>query len=101
MGKKKKLKKKIGSRLADDERALVVCVGKRCAPREESRALVEDLRRYVAAKADRKLRVEVFGCLGICKKGPIVATLPEVHIYKHVDSDKGHRLADELAEPTP
>lgn len=45
MGKKRKLKKQIGSRLADDESALVVCTGKKCAPREESRALVEDLRR--------------------------------------------------------
>lgn len=37
----------------------------------------------------------------MCKKGPIVATLPDIEIYKHVDADKGRRLADELADKTP
>ena len=101
MGKKRKLAKQIGQKLADDESALVVCVGKKCAPRDESRALVEDLRTYVAAKSDGKVRIEEFGCLGVCKKGPIVATLPDIHIHKRVDAEKGHRLADELAESTP
>ena len=101
MGKKRKLRKQIGSRLADDESALVVCTGKKCAPREESSALVEDLRRYVAAELDDKIRIETFGCLGVCKKGPIVATLPDIEIFKNVDVEKGRRLADELADKTP
>ena len=101
MGKKRKLKKQIGKTLAADESALVVCVGKKCAPQDESRALVEDLRAYVAGKPAGKVRIEVFGCLGVCEKGPIVATLPEIHIHKRVDAETGHRLADELAERTP
>lgn len=101
MGKLKKLAKKVGKRLADDESAIVVCVGKKCAPRSESRALVDDLRIYVAARSDGKLRVEEFGCLGVCKKGPIVATLPHARVYKHVDAEKAHRIADDLAEATP
>ena len=98
MGKKKKLRKKICSRLDENETALVVCVGKKCAPREQSRALVDDLRRYVGERpGDARVRIEPFGCLGVCKKGPIVATLPKVRIYKRVDATFGHELVDELA----
>lgn len=97
MGKKKKLKKKFGSRLAADECALVVCVGKKCAPREESCALLAALRAQVSDDtAAAKVRVLAAGCLGVCKKGPIVATLPKVRFYKHVDGERGRELLEKL-----
>lgn len=97
MGKKKKLKKKVGSRLAADECALVVCVGKKCAPREESGALLAALRAQLGDHADTtKVRIVASGCLGVCKNGPIVATLPKVRFYKRVDAERGHELLEKL-----
>jgi (2Fe-2S) ferredoxin len=103
VSKKKKLKKRVGSRLTENESALVICIGKDCAPREESRALVEHARAYVeglAAPNGSKppVRVEVLGCLGICKKGPIAATLPRCKFYKRVNAARADELIDSLVK---
>lgn len=91
MGKKKQLRKLIGKRGAEAP-ALVVCVGKSCAPRESSRALVEQMR----AHAQGRVRIEVVGCLHVCEDGPVVATFPDIEFHRHVDGDRARDLIDEL-----
>jgi (2Fe-2S) ferredoxin len=83
-------------RLVDDEAALVICVGKRCAPRAVSRALAERTRAYAAA-THAPVRIEIVGCLDVCKKGPIAATYPELEFHKRVDTVKSCQLVDALA----
>jgi (2Fe-2S) ferredoxin len=90
---KRKLEKKLGARLGEHEVALVVCVGDKCAPRKQARALIDEARVY----ASGRVRVEPFGCLDVCKKGPIVATLPKIRIKKRVDETRAHALIDKLA----
>lgn len=43
------------------------------------------------------VRIEKVGCLHICKKGPIVATYPEIELHKRVDLDEVRALVDEVA----
>jgi (2Fe-2S) ferredoxin len=95
MGKKKKLRKHLEKRGADQAPTLVICVGKDCCPRSQSRALVEDTRAYVA-EHHPNVHLRVVGCLHICKKGPIAATYPEIEFKKRVDAAKARRLVDKL-----
>jgi (2Fe-2S) ferredoxin len=90
--RKRRLREKLAGKLADGEQALVVCVGKKCCPRAESKALVDDARAY----ANGRVRVEVIGCLKVCKKGPIAATLPKGKLKKRVDRQEAHALIDKL-----
>src|ERR1700729_4004773 len=90
--RKRRLRDKFAGKLADGEPALVVCVGKKCCSRAESKALVAEARAY----ANGRVRVEVIGCLKVCKKGPIAATLPKVKIKKRVDREQAHALIDKL-----
>lgn len=92
MGKKKQLRKLMGKRGAEAP-ALVVCVGKSCAPRESSRSLVEQLRTH----AQGRVRIEVVGCLHVCEDGPVVATFPDIRFHRHVDGHEGCALVDKLA----
>jgi (2Fe-2S) ferredoxin len=96
MGKKRKLRKKMRKRLGKHEPALVICIGKSCAPRVVSRTLVEQMRAHAGATR-APVRVEVVGCLHVCKKGPIAATYPELEFYKRVDLVRSRRLIDALA----
>jgi hypothetical protein len=82
----KRIRKQLRRRGVEAERLLVVCVGKKCAPREASRALVE--------QADGKVALALVGCLHVCKKGPIAATVrgKKVRIKKRVDAAKLERM---------
>lgn len=95
MGKKKKLRKQLEKRGADGAPTLVICVGKDCCPRSESRALVEGTRAYVA-EHHPNVHLEVVGCLHICKKGPIAATYPAIKFKKRVDAARAQRLVEKL-----
>jgi (2Fe-2S) ferredoxin len=95
MGKKRKLRKQIAKRELEDETALVICVGKKCCPREESRALAEDAQAYAEATHAHS-RVVCVGCLGICEKGPIAATYPAMKFRKHVTPKRAHKMLDKL-----
>jgi (2Fe-2S) ferredoxin len=110
MSSKKKAKKaqqRIGAKLGEGEAALVVCVDDKCAPREVSREMVDHARAYVteqtAAGRSLPVRIEVFGCLGVCKKGPIAALVrptsagKAVKVKKKVDDAKARRLVERLA----
>jgi (2Fe-2S) ferredoxin len=104
--KAKKAQKRIGPKLTPGEAALVVCVDDKCAPREVSRAMVDHTRAYVseqtAAGRTLPVRVEVFGCLGVCKKGPIAALIRPaaagkgVKVKKKVDDAKARKLVERL-----
>jgi (2Fe-2S) ferredoxin len=95
MGKKRKLRKRLAKRgVLDSEVALVVCVGKKCAPRDVSKAVAEHARAFGAARA---VRVEVVGCLHVCKKGPIAATFPKIRFHKRVDAERADELVEKLA----
>lgn len=96
MGKKRKLRKLMRDREPEDAPALVICVGKRCARREVSRAVADDVRAYATAHHP-SVRVETVGCLDVCKKGPIAATYPRIRFHKRVDAHRGRRLVDKLA----
>ena len=92
--RKKKLRKLMAKRDLCDVPALVICVGKDCCDRRVSRALADEARAYVAA-AGAPLRVELAGCLHVCKKGPIVATYPDFAIHKRATADDVKTLIDE------
>ena len=96
MGKKRDLREKMRKRDLAGARALVICTGKKCAPRELSRALAEELRAYAAA-THPEVRIETVGCLGICEKGPIAATYPKIAFHKRVGPRRGRRLVCKLA----
>src|SRR5262249_9351181 len=96
MGKKSKLRKQMHKRELDESTALVICVGKGCCAREESRALVEATRAY-AGQAHRQVPVVTVGCLDICKKGPIAATYPRMKFKKHVTRKRARKLLDKLS----
>lgn len=96
MGKKRKLRKLMRQRAAEDVPTVVICVGKRCAPRELSCALAEDVRAYAIAQHP-SIRVETVGCLDVCENGPIAATYPRIKFHEHVDARRGRRLVDKLA----
>lgn len=95
MGKKRKLRKLMRKRELEDDVALVICVGKRCCDRDESRALVEATRTY-AASVRARAKVVTAGCLDICKKGPIAATYPELHFERRVTKKRARKLVDKL-----
>lgn len=96
MGKKRKLAKLLRKRGHEDARALVICVGKKCCPRAASRRVVEAARAHAAAHHP-DLRIEVAGCLHVCKKGPIAATYPEVRFKRRVGPKRARKLVDKLA----
>ena len=96
MGKKRKLRKQMRKRELEDARALVICVGKRCCPREESRALVDAARAYSAA-IHSPVPVVTVGCLDVCKNGPIAATYPAMKFKKHVTAKRARKLIDKLS----
>jgi (2Fe-2S) ferredoxin len=95
MGKKRKLRKQLRKRGLEDETALVICVGKRCCPREESRALVDATVAY-ATEVHSETRIVTVGCLDICKKGPIAATYPAMKFKKRVTAKRARKLLDKL-----
>ncbi len=96
VGKKRKLRKLMRRREAAEAPALVICVGKACAQRELSRALVGHVRAH-AAERSLPVRVEVVGCLHVCEDGPVVATFPDIRFHRHVDGHEGCALVDKLA----
>lgn len=96
MGKKKKLRK-VSERLPAGARALVVCAGKKCAPRGESEALYERLCQRLDARGGGVLVVRA-KCLGVCEGGPIVATLPEGEYVEGASYAQAERLLDRLLE---
>jgi (2Fe-2S) ferredoxin len=91
MGKKKKLRK-VRESLPPDAVALAVCVGKKCAPREDAEALYA----YAARRAGA-VRVARAKCLGVCEDGPIVATLPAGEFVERARPADVDRLLDRLA----
>ena len=99
MGRKRKLRKKMRKRGVDDQPALVICVGKRCCPREESRALVEAARAY-GEQAHLHVPVVTVGCLDVCKKGPIAARYPKIKVEKHVTFKRARKLLEKLERKT-
>jgi (2Fe-2S) ferredoxin len=79
----------------EDETALVICVGKHCCARKESRAVVEATCAHATA-IHSHVNVVTVGCLDICKKGPIVATYPGMKFKKHVTPKRARKLVDKL-----
>lgn len=103
MRKKGHLKKKLRKKLRDKfgpleagERALVVCVGDKCATFDENRATLAEASAQVASHADAHLRVRCIGCLKVCKKGPIVAILPDASLYRRVRAESVGALFESL-----
>ena len=91
MGKRaKKLRKQLHKQGVESDRLLVICTGKKCAPRELSRPLVDYARDRVS--------LATVGCLHVCKKGPIAATVrgKKVKIKKRVDSEKLERMIEKI-----
>jgi NADH:ubiquinone oxidoreductase subunit E len=86
----KKIRKQLQKRGVAAERLLVICTGKKCAPREASRALVE--------LAEGKVALQTLGCLHVCKKGPIAATVrgKKVRVKKRVGPEKLARMIEKL-----
>lgn len=80
-------------RKLENETALVICTGKKCCPREESRALYEATMPYADAA---HIRLVTVGCLDVCKKGPIAATYPKIRIKKHVTVERARKMLDKL-----
>src|SRR3990167_6980610 len=97
MGKKRKLRKLMRKRGLEDETALVICVGKRCCRREESRALVEATR-VAALAAHTAVPVVTVGCLGVCEKGPIAATYPKIKFKKRVTLERARKILAKLEQ---
>lgn len=93
MGKKKQLRKLMAKRDADAAPTLVICLGKSCAPREASRALLDQ----VQAHARGRVRIAVVGCLHVCEDGPVVATYPDIRFHRRVDAVQACALIDRLA----
>lgn len=93
MGKKGKLRKQMRKRALENETALVICTGKKCCPREESRALVEETLPY----ADQHhVKLVTVGCLHVCKKGPIAASYPKIRVKKHVTAKRARKMLDKM-----
>ncbi|HEX4446247.1 MAG TPA: (2Fe-2S) ferredoxin domain-containing protein [Polyangiaceae bacterium] len=104
---KKKLRKKLEAKLGPlgrGERAVVVCVGDKCASREDNRAILTEASAHVAALgeggAQIAVRVGCSGCLKVCKKGPIVAILPDASLYRRVTPANVDTLIDSLLSPS-
>ncbi len=97
VSKKRKLRKHMQQRGLDGP-ALVVCVGRDCCRREESRATLDAARTY-AATLPTPIRVVATDCLHICKKGPIAATYPTMKFKKHVSPRRAGKMLDKLSKP--
>lgn len=82
-------------RALENETALVICTGKKCCPREASRALVEETVAY-ADQVHSHVKLVTVGCLHVCKKGPIAATYPKIRIKKHVSAKRARKMLDKL-----
>lgn len=93
--KKRKLRKRMKKRDLEKEPALVVCVGKSCCRRAESREVLEAAREYAEA-VHPAVHVVAVDCLDICKKGPIAATYPRIRFKKHVSPKRACKLIDKL-----
>jgi hypothetical protein len=95
MGKKRKLRKLMHKRELDDQPSLVICVGKRCCPRAQSRAVVEAACAH-ATETHTHAHIVTVGCLDVCKDGPIAATYPTVKFKKHVTKKRARKMLDKL-----
>ena len=95
MGKKDKLRKQMAKRGLTDERVLVICTGKKCGPRTDSKALVAVAEEMLVSQP--RIRLATVGCLHVCKRGPIAATFPKIRIKKRVDEARLHRMVARLA----
>jgi (2Fe-2S) ferredoxin len=94
---KKKLRKKLLAKLgpiAAGDRVIVVCVGEDCASREENRATFAEAKKREAAARDPHVRVHCYGCLKVCKKGTVVAVLPEALLYRRVHPEDAAELVE-------
>jgi (2Fe-2S) ferredoxin len=99
---KKKLRKKLVAKigpLEGGERVVVVCVGDKCASREANRATLAEASAHVASLGARGVRVHCTGCLEVCKKGPIVAILPDASLYRRVGPTGVDTLIDAILAP--
>jgi (2Fe-2S) ferredoxin len=90
VSRKRRIRKQLEKRGVTAERLLVICTGKKCAPRDLSRVLVEH--------AEGKVALQTLGCLHVCKKGPIAATVrgKKVRIKKRVGLEKLDRMIKKL-----
>ncbi len=95
--RKKKLRKLMKKRDLKRSLAVVVCVGKKCCAKRTARELAHSMRDYARAEHPDVHVVKV-GCLHVCKKGPIVATYPDIEFHKRVDIDDARDLIDEIAD---
>ncbi len=96
MSKRSKLKKLVHKRELDGQPTVVICVGKKCCDRAESRAL-RDLAIAYAAATHPEVHIETTGCLHICKQGPIVASYPKIRFKKQVGAKRVKKLIDRVA----
>ena len=100
---KKKLRRKLEAKMGPvhpGDRTVIVCVGDKCAAREENRATLAEASAHAARAATGgagHVRVACTGCLKVCKKGPIVAVLPEANLYRKVGAGDVDTLIDDLA----
>jgi (2Fe-2S) ferredoxin len=100
---KKKLRRKLEAKVGPvhpGDRTVIVCVGDKCAAREENRATLAEASAHAARAATGgagHVRVACTGCLKVCKKGPIVAVLPEANLYRRVGTRDVDALIDDLA----
>ena len=83
MGKKSKVRKQMRKRDLEDELALVICTGKKCAPRAETEPLVNAARELLDVEPG--IHLVTVGCLHVCKRGPIATTYPKIKLEKRVD----------------
>ncbi|MDX2090615.1 MAG: (2Fe-2S) ferredoxin domain-containing protein [Kofleriaceae bacterium] len=78
-----------------EDPSVVICVGKKCCAKVESRAVVEAARAYTT-EAHPRVHVEVVSCLHVCKKGPIAATFPSLKFKKRVNEKRVRKMIDKL-----
>jgi (2Fe-2S) ferredoxin len=96
MGRKRKLRRQMRKRGLEDAPTLVICIGKKCCSPSLSRAVVDESRTYAAAMHPG-VRIEVVGCLNVCKHGPVAATYPRITFKRHVDPRRARKLIDKIA----
>jgi NADH:ubiquinone oxidoreductase subunit E len=87
----------LSERLPPGAHALVVCVGKKCAPRAESEALFERMERRLEARGGGAMVVRAKG-LGICEDGPIVASLPDGKVVEQAGDAEADRMLGRLID---
>ena len=96
MSKKRKLRKQMHKRELDGVPSIVICTGKKCCPREESKALVEATAAYMD-EVHSTVKLVTVGCLDVCKKGPIAATYPKIRVKKHVTAKRARKMLDKIS----